>query len=176
MISFSDNLYVSHAISDGLIKNAEELNIFRYGHLTGFEAIKQIYANKVRQDIPNVVRVPKKLLETTIEKLRARIYDGKSIDLVVKEATQNLGERLQLLKSIQIHNTTERLLTKDLEFTLPSYTPRETNSPDVELRFFVELSIKPHSRNEIIDCLEAHDITVKNLDAVIHFLVQSNLI
>jgi hypothetical protein len=180
MIFFDDNLYIAHALSDKLIKTLDELSFFRYGHLTGIEAIRQIYMNKVRQEISNVVKVPKKLLEATIEKLRARIYDGKSIDSVVKETTQNLGERLQLLKSIQIHNTTERLLSKDGEFTLPSYTIRNVNALDSELsacsRLFVELKEKPHSREEIIECLEKHGIAVKNLDAVIHYLVQMNLI
>jgi hypothetical protein len=180
MIFFDDDLYIAHALADKLIETIDELGFFRYGHLTGIEAIKQIYANRVRQDIPSTVKIPKKVLEATIEKLRARIYDGKSIDSVVKETTQNLGERLQLLKSIQIHNTTERLLSKDTEYTLPSYTARNVNIPDSEVsvcsRLFTELGEKPHSRNEIMECLERNNITIRNLDAIIHYLVQTNLI
>lgn len=175
MSLFNDKEYINMAIIDGIINSEADIENFIEGDKIGFEAIKNHYDVKLARQLPIMDRMKTNLIKSIEEKLKRREFDGKSVDSVIVESSQFLGERVSLQRELIDMSNREDVLSEDKLYTLPFYRKTETLMREDDftkvLSHFKSLSEKPRTRNAIASEIEQAMIDRYTLDAIIQALV-----
>lgn len=183
-MNFAPEVYISEAIKIGLVKSEtpEDMATFKYGHLYGFDAIKLFFHVKSTQHIPVVTRSLKKLCAITLERLRSSFFNGAPLDIIVKDATNVIGERVVLYQHIIEANSSKPFLSFDRTHTLPSCMAHDIDVSDGQYEIYDELfeglseTQRPRSREAILCLLQYKKLPIPDLDDVIHYLIKRSLI
>ena len=129
-MNLSDEFYVGKAVEQGLVSSVDEVSSFECGHLLGLDAIKVVFNARARRITLMVPKTDKQLFVITVEKFRNGYYNGKSLDSIVCEASKFLGERYALRQTIVSHNSSQRILSRDGLYALPSFNMRDVDPCD----------------------------------------------
>jgi hypothetical protein len=181
MLAFSDNVYIQKAIDEELLEESSEPSGFVFGHLTGIDAIRLYFNSRVMQHSRTCETYPKHNVNEIKTKLSAFLYDGKSLDEIIRDATKELGEGTRLLHEILAEAGRARLLSFDLKYALPAYVKKQIDC--AHEKFFplhqqfqrTKESNRPRSRHDISEFLREKDLAV-DCDEAITYLVSSRLL
>ena len=183
-MNFASEVYIHEAVKVGLIKSdaPDDVASFKYGHLLGFDAIKLYFHAKSTQHIPTVTRSLKKLCAITLERLRSSFFNGAPLDMIVKDATNVIGERVVLYQCVIEAHSCKPFLSFDKTHTLPSYTAHDIDVSDGQYEIYDDLfdgipeAERPRSREAIRQLLECKKLPIPHLDDVIHYLIKRALV
>jgi len=169
---------INYALEFGLIKQAEDINAFRYGPHKGVNAVKKLYEHKNNQHFPRILPHQKQpVCQEFILQLENNAFNGESLEDLIMLQAKTLGEQKLLSDQVSVLSSKKRCLDTTQRFTLPRYTRCSVVTSVGEL---VDISTKlpgthPLTREDIERVLHKHE-PGKNADEVISGLVEYNLI
>jgi hypothetical protein len=182
-MNFTDEEFVEEAFIHSLVKSKDpgDIKEFRYGHLSGIEAIKLYFVSRSKQIIPQSSRTPKRLITNVLENLEKFYYDGLSVDVLVKSKSNNLSEICCIYYAIMTADNLKSFLSFDGTHTLPIHERHniDMNNPNFstyEILFQNLKEERPRSRQQIFEFLKLKGIPISNLDNIIQYLSKKKII